>query len=266
LLISESDYIGKPSIEKQNWRSAILANKLSNKNCKLFAILEKKYDPREVIFSQIKPKEVWWELKTNNKKLDLPQFKVIKFNEFPAQAWTIESLNWPLDPLVNYPPAPFVSLWWNSDQETSFLSKLDKGIDFNTWSDLEGKKVQVDGKIIMISSCCIQPCNLTNKNGFIENQNAMVVTITHPINMSLMMKLEGLNHLSKETYWFKGCGQTVLLFGPVDVTVPLPSGIVFSSVDQMKKNAESRGMFMEFNDLPKSDPNEILPVPILNLP
>ena len=265
LLISEIDYARRPSIEKQNWRASILSNKLVNKNCKLFAVLEKKYDPREVLFSQIKPKEVWWELKTNN-KLDLPRYKVSKFYDFPAQSWTIESFNWPSDSLNSVQSSPIVSLWWNSDQETSFISKLDKGIDFNTWSDLEGKKIQIDGKTIMISSCCIQSCNVRNKKGFNESQNSMVISIIHPLNMSLMIKLEGLNYLNKETYWFKGSGQTVLILGPVELTAPLPSGIIFSSVDQMKKNAESRGMFLEFCDLPTPDLNDIIPKPILNLP
>jgi len=157
-------------------------------------------------------------------------------------------------------------LWWNSDQETSFISKLDKGIDFNSWSNLEGKKIQIDGKIVMISSCSIQPCNLTNKNGVIEIQNSMVFTIIHPKNMSLIVKIEGLDNLNRETYWFKDCGQTVLLLGPVELTVPLPTGIIFSSVDQMKKNAESRGMFLEFSDLPNSDPNDLFPMPIFNHP
>jgi hypothetical protein len=266
LLISETDFIGRPSIEKQNWRSSILANKLLNNNCKLFTVLEKKYDSREVLISQIKPKEVWWELKTNNKKFIIPKFKVTKFNDFPAQAWSIESLNWPTDLLINDQPAPVVSLWWNSDQETSFISKLDKGIDFNSWGDLEGKKIQIEGKTVMVSSCSIQPLNLLNKNGFMESQNAMVLTIIHPSNMSLMVKLEGLNNLSKETHWFKGSGQTVLVLGPVELTAPLPSSIVISSVDQMKKNAESRGMFLEFSDLPKPDINDVFPVPILNQP
>jgi hypothetical protein len=118
----------------------------------------------------------------------------------------------------------------------------------------------------MVSSCSIQPLNLLNKNGFMESQNAMVLTIIHPSNMSLMVKLEGLNNLSKETHWFKGSGQTVLVLGPVELTAPLPSSIVISSVDQMKKNAESRGMFLEFSDLPKPDINDVFPVPILNQP
>ncbi len=266
LLISETDYIGRPSIEKQNWRSAILANKLYNNNCKLFTVLEKKYDPREEFFSQIKPKEVWWELKTNNKNLDSPKYKVSRFNDFPAQAWTIESLNWPSDLLFKDQPAPVVSLWWNSDQEIPFISKLDKGIDFNSWGDLEGKKLQIDGKTIMVSSCSIQPFNFVNKSGLMDSHNAMVLTIIHPSNMSLLVKVEGLNNLSKETYWFKGSGQTVLVLGPVELTAPLPSAIVFSSVDQMKKNAESRGMFLEFSNLPNPDINDVYPVPILNNP
>ena len=75
-----------------------------------------------------------------------------------------------------------------------------------------------------------------------------------------------VNNLSKETHWFKGSGQTVLVLGPVELTAPLPSAIVFSSVDQMKKIAESRGMFLEFSNLPIPDINDVYPVPILNNP
>jgi len=267
ILISETDYIEKPSIEKQDWRSAVLSNKLIDKNCKLFTVLEKKYNSKEVLFSQIKPKQVWWELKHNNKNSEQLSFKTSKFHNFPAQAWTIESLNWPLDQLKNISLTPIVSLWWNSDQETSFLSRLDKDIDYKTWNDLERKKIQLDGKTVLISTCNQQDCYLKNKNGTIELQNALVINIIHPLNMQLSIKFEQLIDINVETHWFKNSGRTVCILWPTDNDIiPLPTGIIFTSVDRIKKDAESRGMFLEFSDLTSPDPDAILPGPVLTLP
>lgn len=267
LLISETDYIEKPSIEKQNWRSAVLSNKLFDKNCKLFTVLEKKYNSKEVLFSQIKPKQVWWELKHNNKNLEPLSFKISKFHDFPAQAWTIESLNWPKNQVNNISLTPIISLWWNSDQETSFLSRIDKDIDYKNWNDLERKKIQLDGKSVLISSCNQQNCYLKNKNGIIESQNALVISIIHPLNMQLSIKFEELKNVNVETHWFKNSGQTVCVLWPTAKdTIPLPTGIIFSSVDRIKKDAESRGMFLEFSNLTSPDPDAIFPGPVLSYP
>ena len=260
---AKNDFSKRISIEKQGWHSSVLSSKYQMNDYSFLVSLDKLAEKDQSVLSIIKPREIWWEINSDNGNKQNFISKISRRFDYPGNVWQFDIKgNFSNLKLDNLSP-PKLSAWWTINQEVPFTVKLVKGIDYESWADLEGRYIDIDGKRILIKNCSLDEYPILSETGEFKKTKCFVIAITHPIDFPLILKTESVTSLNKEGHFYKGTGQTIYAFYPVGIIPPLPTSLEFIPVERIKNNAEKNGLFLDFNSLPQPDSSDFYPDPIL---
>ncbi|MFN5291273.1 MAG: hypothetical protein ACK5E4_14390, partial [Planctomycetia bacterium] len=260
---AKNDYSKRMAIEKNGWYSSILSSKLNRKDYSFLVSLDKLSVKDESPLSQIKPREIWWEFESKDQKNKSLTSTITKTYDYPANTWLIDCLDKQSDLKKSSFISPKLSAWWTINQEVPFTVKLFKGSDYDSWADLEGKYIDIDGRKIRIKSCSSDSFQIKSESGEFKTEKCFIIAINHPIDFPLVLKTEGMENFHKESHFYRGAGQTSFVFYPSGLIPPIPASLHFIPVNRIKQNALSNGLFIEYESCPVPDLLDVLPDPII---
>lgn len=223
----------------QNVRLAVVNSRLRASqgpdDLEVLAMLER--DPRNPDeLSLVKPRFVWFEIRTQNPPANNPGLMPIHVENvpyYPAPTWKLTSPKWiasaPNEPNVRRAPAlPIVSAWW-LDRWPGDANRLPREANLSIERAFDNKNVTVDGNEVTIRSARIK------EDRFLELRIS-----TGPGKPPVLVRLDDLGEtpparLKQEHRFYIKSGQYTARFGPLtDRDEKSAFSLVFHSVQNLK--------------------------------
>ena len=250
----------RPVARSSGWSGGIAQNKQEGQAVRMFCILEKDWDTREVELSQVKPGEVWWE--SSPASASLAPIRIWSESGYPSPAWTIFSPKWPTSSQSGGPVESSLRVWWSPEKIRSTEKELTQKADFKKVTDLANQSFLIDNKDCLLESVRLEDRLVTIEPGKVAIRKALVVrSRTAPPAPGEDTK--GLALASLDGYPVEGIEQLVnadagtvtSVFWPInEQTVQTIEAIQFRSLKKFKDESKARGYFLEFTKTGIVDP------------
>jgi hypothetical protein len=263
-----TDHPTRPHVDKQDWRLSLLQDQRRGVGLRSLATLERNFDPAERTLQVVRPKGVWYDLSPAG--VDAAATAVTWNAEFgyPAPAWALASPEWPAGMGTGAPARPTVRAWWNPDQEAEIAGRFDRGVDFQSVSELTGRSLFVDGDEVHIESVTAEEHVVDVSEGQRARQKCLVVRVIHGVDNPVRIGVRGVPFVGQSLWQYPAVGRTTAVFWPVPAAAVGAdlTAVELISLRAFRREAEQRGFFATLSDLPPPDPADEAPRPPLPLP
>jgi len=257
----------KPFVEKSGWRVSVLQNQsIEGDRLAMLVALERLVSPGESTLQLVRPRQVWWEVASQ----DAPSANLAqswsRSHSFPAPCWNLSACPWPRQSTTQSPAAPIVRVWWSPDLPAPPAVRLQQGVDFQTLADLHGRVIELDDHSVKIDQVTIENHDVPTAQGRRESVPCLVVRLSHSPESMIWAGVRGQGFQGREHRYFTVPGKYTGLFWPG--TDPVSGQIEFElfSLATFKREAEGRSCFAEIRGLSPPDPNDAAPKAPVSLP
>ncbi|WP_439630160.1 hypothetical protein [Gemmata sp.] len=260
-----TDFPGRPWAAARDWRVTVAQNQRVGTGTSALVLMERAFDPAERTLIQPRPKQVWFDLRPAG---DGPPVAVTWAHTpgYPAAAWSVDTPGWP-DRAGGGPATPVLTAWWNPDQEPTVASRLDRGIDFRTLSEIGGRKLFADGDPVRVLGAAVESHVVEVAPGVRERVSCLAVRVAHAPGNPVRVRVKGLAHDGTASWYYPAAGRATALFWPVDAAAAERlAAVELVSLRALRREAEARGFTATFTDLLAPDPADTRPPPPLPLP
>jgi hypothetical protein len=218
--------------------------------------LERTYDSRELILQQLYPRDVWLELMPDGAtRQRRPGVRFISQTGFPAAVWSADAISWPFLPGSSLPTAPVIEAWWAPDRPAEPDASLEFGRDFESFDDLRGKLIKVNGVDVKIESVGIEDRHVMIESNRKAIKSCLVARIAHSRETPVRLRVDAAATEGTEESLYEEAGKTMLVCWPFTRDRPISTirHIHFVLLNHFKQDAEARGFHIRLDRLGQPD-------------
>ncbi len=234
----------------------------------MWATLEKRFDPRQLVLTQFRPQEVWFELQAAPGVTDPVGVRWAGHHAYPAPTWRLDAPEWPqIKPRTPSPAA--LTVWWSPDQKAVAEVELERDADFqDPFQQLPHRTLTgVDGDEVVIEGFDVEDHNVVSEpGGKAESQRCLVVRLQHAVGKPVYVRVAGIDPAPAhvEHRFFTSVGRSTGLFWPVsrDQVRDQLKSLSLVSVAAFKREATTRGFTTRIENLVPNGIPQRPPAPI----
>lgn len=257
----------KPFLEKSGWRISVLQNQsIEGERLAMLVALERLVSPSETTLQLVRPRQVWWEVCSQDTPSPNLAQSWSSSHSFPAPCWNLSAGPWPKQPTTQSPAAPIVRVWWSPDLPAPPAVRLQQGVDFQTLSDLRGRVIELDDRTVKIEQVAIETHEVPTDRGERESIPCLVVRLAHSPDSMIWAGVRGQGFQGREHRYFTAPGKYTGLFWPGTDPASGQIELELFSLATFKREAEGRNCFAELRGLSPPDPNDAPPKAPVSFP
>lgn len=156
------------------------------------------------------------------------------------------------------------SLWWTTEGQCPASLTLSRQVDFQAISDLIGRSWRVGGELVTLNRLEVCRDMLPDSSGKQVEQSALVVDLG--CKRPVLVAVPGVSTPGRDLRVYRKAGRCILRFWPLtkDELNAGARGLQITTVEDLKRTAESSEQTATFSDIPPASPNSPRPLPLVD--
>jgi hypothetical protein len=250
---------------RSGWLLAAIQNQLlDGQKLRMMTTFEQRFDPRDPIIRQARPREIWFDVESSGAENSRPgtMIQVADLWGYPAPAWRIDVSGWPT--AAGNPATPVLQAWWSADDEAIPSAVVDRGRDFTVNDDLSGYSASIDGQPVTIESVRVEEHEVEVGDGTKQRRSCLVVRMAYPKDNPVWARPYGIEVNGWEHRFYEDVGKYTGIFWPVtrDQADNAFRRLGLISVGSFRRDARRRGDTLRLETIGPPDPRDVGPMPI----
>ena len=260
-------YSWKPGKRAAGWNVTAMQNRIADRQLELTIGFEREPSIQASSLELVRPYDIWFELGANGSTVESPALRWFETKMFPVPAWKVESGNWPNSSIENLPASPSMKVWWSPERPVTPDARYLQWRDFTSVFELVGRATDLQGDQVKIESIEIEERSVEISKGRFARKPCLLIRISHASDEQYLIRTKGVEFEGWQQLSFPSAGSATAIYWPAvasEIEEEL-SSIELVSVNELKRQAESQGCFLEFDDLGTPRPDDVAQPPLTGL-